>query len=605
MSSSSHPRVGFRETLGIIKRAFSISIRTKGKASMLVSILGFPAALLPAAIALLLRSFTDSIQSLTQGRAEIRQSFMLLGLLILSYLVQTLYAQAQLYFSERDTFNTQRFIKEAIIDCTSHVEYKYIENESDFREKLLFSEQFGGIRVAGSIQQVILCVQYLISFLSISFILIEANTVLFLILLATSIPAVILSIMQKDDEYKSKTKGMKDGAMSVHLFYIAAGANEHCRSMGDLRFNNIFPWVKEKWKAVSERYLREKQTVTKKYVLYNSIADLLRNGVYIAVMLIIVRSIYADPALGLGLFALVYTAAGQMQTITAKLFTGAARFFGDIPYMKDFFDLQDTAAEKLENRPVTIDEPDIVFENVHFTYPNSPEETLRGITVTIRKGEKVAIVGRNGSGKSTFIALLCGLYKPDTGSITIGGRNAADHLRAIRNTLSVVFQNFGRYETTIRENIAISDSSRAASDEAILSEARKIGADRIISAQPGGPDEEVGRFSKTGNNLSGGQWQKIALTRAMFRSGAKIMILDEPTSALDPMAEAELYRNFAEFTEDKTTILISHRLGITGIVDRVLVFEDGRIIEDGSHAELMTLGGVYKKMYEVQLQNYR
>jgi ATP-binding cassette subfamily B protein len=200
--------------------------------------------------------------------------------------------------------------------------------------------------------------------------------------------------------------------------------------------------------------------------------------------------------------------------------------------------------------------------------------------------------------------LLCGLYEPSKGKVTVGGVNLSENLRAVRRAITVVFQSFGRYETTIRDNITIAAGAQELSNEKLKSLAVSTGAAEFIEKQPSGFDEEVGTFSETGNNLSGGQWQKIAMTRALCREEARVMILDEPTAALDPMAEASLYRDFAKLTGDKTTILISHRLGITSVVDRILVFDGGRIVEDGSHVELMAKNGQYAKMYLAQAQWY-
>lgn len=202
------------------------------------------------------------------------------------------------------------------------------------------------------------------------------------------------------------------------------------------------------------------------------------------------------------------------------------------------------------------------------------------------------------------MSLLCALYEPDSGSITMGGEDIHKRLSATRRTLSAVFQDFARYETTIRENIVVSDSRRHVTDEALRALTERTGAWEFIEPQPNGLDEVVGTFSLSGNNLSGGQWQKVALTRCAYREDAKIMVLDEPTAALDPLAEAELYRNFADLTGDRTTILISHRLGITQLVDRILVFDDGRIVEDGDHKTLLAQDGLYAKMYKAQAQWY-
>ena len=187
----------------------------------------------------------------------------------------------------------------------------------------------------------------------------------------------------------------------------------------------------------------------------------------------------------------------------------------------------------------------------------------------------------------------------------MGGESIYTDVSRTRRTLSAAFQDFARYETSIRENIVVSDRRRMPEDAEVEAVARRNGAWEFISAQPHGMDEVVGSFSETGNNLSGGQWQKLALCRCAWRQDAKIMILDEPTAALDPLAEAELYRNFTGLTGDRTTILISHRLGITQLVDRILVFDEGGIVEDGSHEELLKKQGLYARMFQAQAQWYQ
>lgn len=597
-------KLGTREVLSVAWKALQVSFRTKSKLSLLVNLLGFAVAFVPVWISITLRRFTDHVQLMSQGQETLMNALTIFLILIVLYLIQTGYTFAHDYCSEVDRQRTTKYIKKTVIDCASRVEYKYIENEGDFREKLEFAERFGGAQVAQSMQQTIVVLQQLIAFFTIITVLADVSVWIVVILLLTCIPAVVLSIMQKDEDYKNKTKNMKDGAMSVHLFYMASGANENCKSMNDVRFNGIYPWIKERWRTVSLRYLKKKNSLTRKHVIYNSIADILRNCVYIGILLLVAKEIYENPAIGLGIFMLVSTLAVQLQTATTKVFVGAAQFFGDIKFMHDFFELAATPQEKLEDNPQILDHADIVFNDVNFTYPNSAGQALKNLNITIRQGEKIAIVGENGSGKSTFANLLCGMHQPTTGEIRISGLNMKDHLSTVRNAISVVFQNFGRYETSMRGNITISDKDRQVTDEELMTLAKKTDAYSFIQSQPHGLDEMVGTFSEGGNNLSGGQWQKIAITRAMYRDKARIMVLDEPTSALDPVAEAQLYRDFAQITCDKTTILISHRLGITSIVDRILVFADGRIIEEGNHEQLLAKGGQYADMYHAQARWY-
>jgi ABC-type multidrug transport system fused ATPase/permease subunit len=375
-------------------------------------------------------------------------------------------------------------------------------------------------------------------------------------------------------------------------------------AINDTRFFGAYPWLRGKFERLNKEYIGIKNRVTKKHVFFNSLADIFRSGVYIVILLITVRQIFDNPAVGIGAFMLVLTMASQLQDVTARIFTAAAQFASNAAYMRDFFYLDQLEYEMRNFEAAPLDKFAIEFYDVNFTYPNTERMILKNLSVHIREGEKVAIVGENGSGKTTFVSLLCALYKPDSGDITMGGVSIFDDISKTRKTLSAVFQDFAKYESTIRANITVSDAARGAKDAQIREVAESTGAWEFIEIQESGLDEIVGTFSPSGNNLSGGQWQKVALTRCLYREDARIMVLDEPTAALDPAAEAELYRQFTGIIGDRTTILISHRLGITQLVDRVLVFDDGHIVEDGTHLELIAKDGLYAKMYNAQAQWY-
>ena len=384
-----------------------------------------------------------------------------------------------------------------------------------------------------------------------------------------------------------------------------------------MRHYELFDYLKARWRAVADSYIFKKNQLTKKHLKANILADFLRSAVYLVILFITAWRIYDNPALGLGVFTLVYTLSERLQKSIGIILTEAMRFAGNLSYLEEFF-----ALEELEREEQTSDgsenteskEPDaknrkpageIAFDHVTFAYPGSDKDVLHDLSVSIRDGEKIAIVGDNGSGKSTFISLLTGMFTPQKGSVHIGGLSMKEHKMELRKRISVIFQDFAHYEGTLRENITVSDGARNAADDEIRKMARDIHVEDVIEEQSDGLDGLLGHLSAKGNNLSGGQWQKIALLRAVYRDKTNIMVLDEPTAALDPLAEAELYRNFATITGDRTTLLISHRLGITKLVDRILVFRDGRIIEDGSHQELMEKKGHYYEMYEAQAAWYQ
>lgn len=581
-------------------RAIALSIKLKSPLSLVVSCGSFLAAFLPMLISLQLATFTDDVQALYHKTILLKSAIVSFGILASLYVLQTSFQLLQNYCVKEDVARIKRFVKEKVMNLMTEVPYKYIENYDDFCEKVDFVRNYAGEKTAGSISLVFKWIANVISFVGVISILSSVNIWIVVALIVTCIPAVILSVLQKDETYRARTKWLKEGRLTIHYSDICR-MNE---AMKEIRFWGLYPYIKNKWKSLSKVYIAKKNAIVRKHVIYNSIADLLRNGIYIVVVMITAWEIYQNPSKGLGVFMLVITAAGQLQTITTNLLVNAISIFSDMKYMQDFFELLETEKETIDASDMGYDNVEIQFENVEFTYPNSTHKALEGITVNIKQGEKIAIVGLNGSGKSTFINLLCGFYKPDKGTVKINGMEISDNLAKVHQSMSAIFQNFCQYQDTLRNNISISQPDKACDDSLIYQLAKTVGANEIIDGQEKRFDEMIGIFSDKGNNLSGGQWQKIAITRALYRDNARVFILDEPTAALDPVSEANIYRNFAKMTGDKTTLLISHRLGITSVVDRILVFENGKIVEDGNHEELMKQNGLYAEMYRSQARWY-
>ncbi len=246
----------------------------------------------------------------------------------------------------------------------------------------------------------------------------------------------------------------------------------------------------------------------------------------------------------------------------------------------------------------------IVFEGVSFTYPGTEESVLKNVSFTIAPGECIAIVGRNGAGKTTLVKLLTRLYDPNSGNIRLDGIDLkAYHLESLYNQFSVVFQDFLQYHFSVRENIGFGQVDAYNDMERIRTAAEKAGSLARIEKLPKRFDTVLGRTLEEGVDLSGGEWQKIALARAFMRD-AQILVLDEPTAALDAVAEEEIFQRFNELTTGKTSVIISHRFSTVKMADRILVLEDGRLIEQGTHDELMKRNGTYAEMYTLQAQRY-
>ena len=248
---------------------------------------------------------------------------------------------------------------------------------------------------------------------------------------------------------------------------------------------------------------------------------------------------------------------------------------------------------------------DIAFENVSFKYPGTDKEILKNVTFYVKEGERIAFVGENGAGKTTIIKLLCGLYEPTTGNITIGGVPVRELDTKLRlKLLAVVFQDFGSFQMTLRENVAFGNLSAINDDDKLKKALVLAGADEFAVADDKGLDRNLGKLTEDGQDLSKGQWQRVAMARA-FVSDAKYVILDEPTAALDPLAESRMYENFAKIFSNRGTIMISHRLASAKMADRIFVLDGGRIVDSGSHEELMATQGLYHTMFVMQSSFYK
>jgi ATP-binding cassette subfamily B protein len=262
---------------------------------------------------------------------------------------------------------------------------------------------------------------------------------------------------------------------------------------------------------------------------------------------------------------------------------------------------------KLPDRKFVLDDntPGVEFKNVFFRYKDDGSPwIIKGLNLTINPGEKIALVGENGAGKTTLIKLLMGLYRPNSGEVLINGVPTTQMSRSeLKSKIGAIFQDFVKYNLTLRENIGLGDLAALQDEKSILLAAENSGADTILSDLPQGLDNILGTLFTNGKDLSGGQWQKIALARAFIQKG-KILILDEPTASLDAKTESDIFTRFQELSKDKTTILVSHRFSTVKTADKIVVLENGEIKEVGSHSELMANQKIYFELFTLQAKGY-
>ncbi|HSR41202.1 MAG TPA: ABC transporter ATP-binding protein, partial [Longimicrobiales bacterium] len=287
----------------------------------------------------------------------------------------------------------------------------------------------------------------------------------------------------------------------------------------------------------------------------------------------------------------------------------SARVYEQSLFLRDFFDFLEMEPRTASPAdPVAMPRPiaeGFVFEEVGFRYPDSDRWALRGVSFELEPGERVALVGENGAGKTTLVKLLTRLYDPTEGRILLDGVDLREiDLDQLRRSIGVIFQDFVRYDMRARENIAVGRIEARDDEARIRSAARKSLAEEVVGQLEAGLDHMLGRRFEGGANLSGGEWQKIALARAYMRD-AQVLVLDEPTAALDARAEYEVFQRFSELTKGRMAVLNSHRFSTVRMADRILVLEDGRVTEDGSHEELLAAEGRYAELFTLQAAGYR
>jgi ATP-binding cassette, subfamily B, bacterial len=327
---------------------------------------------------------------------------------------------------------------------------------------------------------------------------------------------------------------------------------------------------------------------------------------YVAYAYIVWRTLHREFSIG----DLTFLAGSfrRLRNLLENLLLGFSQVAGQALYLDDlfsFFEIRPEIIPPPNPRPFPVPIHGFAFENVGFRYPGAERWAVRGLTFKLHAGEILALVGENGAGKTTLVKLLARLYDPDEGRILLDAHDLREYdLFAMRANIGVIFQDFVRYHFTAADNIAVGRIEARDDRARIVAAAERSLADEVIRKLPNGYDQIIGKRFRTGIDLSGGEWQKVAIARAYMRD-AQLLILDEPTAALDARSEFEVFKRFKELSQGKTAVLISHRFSSVRMADRIVVLMDGAVDAIGTHAELLEQGGRYAELFELQAAGYR
>jgi ATP-binding cassette subfamily B protein len=456
----------------------------------------------------------------------------------------------------------------------------------------------------GMIQSIGRLIQQVITTISLSVAIMLFSPWLLLMLVACVVPAFL---GESHFALLGYAKNFRQTPIRRQLDYlrVLGGSKEAAK---ELKLFGLAPFLTERFSRLSNQIYEEDVDLARRRLTAGSFLSMISTaGYYLAYVFVIRRTVAG--ALSIGELTFLAGSIQQASSNIQQIFSTVSSIADQALFLTDliaFFEMRPMIASK----PNALPAPRPIlrgfeFRNVSFRYPGSPRLVLDGLNFHLHPDERVALIGENGEGKTTIVKLLARLYDPVQGQVLLDGIDLREYnLEDLYREIGVIFQDFMRYEMTARENIAVGRIEQLLDLPRLNQSAQKSMADEVVARLPHGYEQMLGRRFDGGVDLSGGEWQKIALARAYLRD-AQILILDEPTAALDARSEYEVFQRFAELTAGKMALFISHRFSTVRMADRIVVLEGGRIAEEGDHEKLTRLGGRYAEMFELQAASYR
>ena len=475
--------------------------------------------------------------------------------------------------------------------------------DSEFYDKLTNARREASVRPLSLVSRTFGLVQNALSLITYGILLVHFSVWAVVVLILAAMPVFIAETKFAGEGFRLFSWRAPETRQQNYLENLLARED----FVTEVKLYQLGEMLLERYRNLFEQLYGEDRDLTLRRGLWGYLLSLVSTGAfYLAYAWIVLETVLGK--ISLGDMTMYLTVFRQGQSTFSNALTSIGGMYEDNLYLSNLYDfLEEEVPKSWGKATIGLNSQDgIRFENVSFTYPGNSKPALRNISLHLKPREKLAIVGENGSGKTTLIKLLTRLYTPDSGRIFLDGLDLQEwDVDVLRRRIGVIFQNFVRYQFTVGENIGVGDVEHLENKTQWKTAAQKGMAQSFIDQLPQSFQTQLGRWFKGGQELSGGQWQKIALSRAFMRSQADILVLDEPTSAIDAQAEFEIFNHFRAITQNQMVLLISHRFSTVRMADKILVIENGEVIEQGTHEDLLKLGGRYAKLFLLQAAGYQ